>query len=87
MLPGYDDNGDYWRSWYEDPDFEADCARLWSEVKPLYEQLHAYVRRKLLERYPDRADEFPSTGHIPSHILGTYSVFVHEYMYATYIMI
>ena len=70
LFAGYADNGDYWRSWYEDPEFEAECARLWGEVKPLYEQLHAYVRRRLLERYPEYADQFPASGHIPAHILG-----------------
>ena len=34
LVPGYDDNGAYWRSWYEDPDFEADIGRLWNEVGP-----------------------------------------------------
>ena len=67
---GYGDNGEYWRSWYEDPEFEAECARLWDEAKPLYEQLHSFVRRKLLERYPEYAAEFPATGQIPAHILG-----------------
>ena len=49
-------------------DFEAECERLWAQVKPLYEQLHFYVRRKLMERYPD--NQFPDSGHIPAHILG-----------------
>ena len=70
IMSGYEDNGAYWRSWYEDPDFEADVARLWGEVRPLYEQVHAYVLRKLKERYPDREEEFPETGHIPAHLLG-----------------
>ena len=32
-------------------DFEADIERLWSEVKPLYDDLHCYVRSKLQARY------------------------------------
>jgi peptidyl-dipeptidase A len=68
VLNGYSDNGDYWRSWYEDEAFRAECERIWIEVSPLYQQLHAYVRRKLQERFP--AGNFPTEGHIPAHLLG-----------------
>jgi len=36
---------------YEDPDFESEVTRLYNEMKPLYLQLHAYMRRKLFETY------------------------------------
>ena len=68
LVAGYEDNGAYWRSWYESDTFRQDCERLWIEVRPLYEQLHAYVRRKLQERYP--TGTFPAEGHIPAHLLG-----------------
>jgi peptidyl-dipeptidase A len=67
---GYPSNKDYWLSFYETPGFDAECERLWQEVKPLYEQLHAYVRKKLRTFYASRAGEFPAVGHIPAHILG-----------------
>jgi len=68
LSAGYEDNGAYWRSWYESDTFRQECEQLWNEVRPLYEQLHAYVRRKLQERYPDGT--FPAEGHIPAHLLG-----------------
>ena len=71
-ISGYADNGEYWRSWYEDEQFRQECERLWNEVLPLYRDLHAYVRRKLQERYPQGT--FPSEGHIPAHILGQISL-------------
>jgi peptidyl-dipeptidase A len=55
-------------AWYEDEAFRAECERIWIEVSPLYQQLHAYVRRKLQERFP--AGNFPTEGHIPAHLLG-----------------
>ncbi|ESO05113.1 hypothetical protein HELRODRAFT_111546 [Helobdella robusta] len=67
-INGYEDNGDYWRSWYESPTFRKDCEDLWLEIKPFYEQLHAYVRRKLQQKYPKLS--FPKDGHIPAHLLG-----------------
>ncbi|KAL3836683.1 hypothetical protein ACJMK2_022105 [Sinanodonta woodiana] len=64
----YEDMGDYYRSDYESPTFESDVRALFQELAPLYENLHAYVRRKLRQHYG--ADKFPNTGHIPAHILG-----------------
>ncbi|HEY8088468.1 MAG TPA: M2 family metallopeptidase, partial [Polyangiaceae bacterium] len=59
---GFADVGELWRSGYEMPpaEFEAEIERLWQEVKPLYEELHCYVRSKLQGRYgrelvPDHA--------------------------------
>ncbi|KAL3837175.1 hypothetical protein ACJMK2_022550 [Sinanodonta woodiana] len=64
----YADMGDYYRSWYESDTFENDVRALFVELAPLYKNLHAYVRRKLREHYGN--DNFPTTGHIPAHILG-----------------
>ncbi|CAL1532569.1 unnamed protein product [Lymnaea stagnalis] len=64
----YNDAGEYWRSWYETPTFEEDVANLFAQVRPLYEQLHGYVRSKLKGVYG--ADKFPASGHIPAHLLG-----------------
>jgi peptidyl-dipeptidase A len=68
VINGYDDNGAYWRSWYEMEDFPQMCEDLWLELEPLYKELHAYVRRKLMEKFP--MGEFPTEGHIPAHLLG-----------------
>lgn len=66
---GYADTGALWRSKYDmDPDaFAKELDRLWEQVKPLYVQLHAYVRWKLREKY---GDAVPAGGPIPAHLLG-----------------
>ena len=69
-LVGFAENGEYWRSWYEEDQFESDVKALWETVKPLYQQLHAYVRNILLNSYKEKADRFKSTGHLPAHLLG-----------------
>ncbi len=50
---GFSDLGAMWRAGYDmTPDqFSAEVERLWQQVKPLYESLHAYVRTKLVEKY------------------------------------
>ncbi|XP_052094708.1 uncharacterized protein LOC127730371 [Mytilus californianus] len=65
---GYEDTGDYWRSWYESPTFQGDLKDLLEQLRPLYEQLHGYVRGKLMEQYG--AEHFSESGHIPAHLLG-----------------
>ena len=67
---GFADTGVLWRSGYDmtPEQFSADLERLWKQVEPLYRELHAYVRRKLIEKYgavPDRRD-----GMIPADLLG-----------------
>jgi peptidyl-dipeptidase A len=64
------DTGEMWRSKYDMPplEFEREVDRLWSQVEPLYRSLHAYVRRRLVERYgPERV---PPKGPIPVPMLG-----------------
>ncbi len=67
---GYSDLGEMWRSNYDmsPAEFEADTARLWNEVKPLYDELHCHVRAKLGEVYGQ--DKVPQDGPIPAHLLG-----------------
>lgn len=66
---GFTDTGALWRSAYDMPpdDFAKELDRLWEQVKPLYTQLHAYVRWKLREKY---GDAVPANGPIPAHLLG-----------------
>jgi len=67
---GFADTGALWRSGYDMPpeEFSRELDRLWEQVKPLYEQLHAYVRWKLREKYG--AAVVPEKGPIPAHLLG-----------------
>src|SRR5487761_10701 len=50
---GFADTGAMWRSRYDMPPdaFAAEVERLWTEVRPLYRSLHAFVRRRLRELY------------------------------------
>ena len=67
---GFSDISDLWRSKYDmtPDDFSAEVDRLWSQVKPLYEQLHCHVRAKLAETYGE--DLVALDGAIPAHLLG-----------------
>ena len=66
----FSDYGEYWRSWYEEKDLKALCERTWNAVKPLYQQLHAYVRRRLMKHHANNLEDFPPSRHIPAHLLG-----------------
>lgn len=74
VLSGFNDTGEYWRSWYETPTFEQDVRTLFEELEPLYVELHAYVRKRLKEKYGKNL--FPETGHIPAHLFGTADLFL-----------
>jgi len=67
---GFKDTGALWRSKYDMPadDFAREVDRLWEQVRPLYVQLHAYVRWKLREKYGDQV--VPAHGPIPADLLG-----------------
>jgi peptidyl-dipeptidase A len=61
----YEDLSEFWIEEFETNNFESIVDNLYESIKPLYEQLHAYVRRKL--------DSFYRLGHksklIPEHLL------------------
>ena len=67
---GYKDLGAMWRSNYDMPadDFAKELDRLWGQVKPLYDDLHCYVRSELGETYG--TDKVPQDKPIPAHLLG-----------------
>jgi len=67
---GFADTGAMWRAKYDmDPDdLTAELDRLWGQVKPLYDDLHCYVRRRLNETYGD--DAVALDGPIPAHLVG-----------------
>ena len=67
---GFGDMGALWRSGYDmTPEaFEADIERLWQDVKPLYDDLHCYARKKLRTQYGK--EKIPEKAPIPAHLLG-----------------
>jgi peptidyl-dipeptidase A len=67
---GFADTGVIWRSGYDmtPEQFSADLERLWTQVEPLYRELHAYVRKKLIARYGASAER--PDGMIPADLLG-----------------
>lgn len=67
-MDGFKDTGAYWRSWYASSTFEDDLEALYLQLEPLYLNLHAFVRRKLYERYGDKYINLK--GPIPAHLLG-----------------
>ncbi|KAK2920018.1 angiotensin-converting enzyme 2 [Channa argus] len=77
-LNGFKDYGAYWRYNYEtiedDIKFKytgdqlmEDVRSIYKEILPLYKELHAYVRARLMEVYPGLID---SQGPLPAHLLG-----------------
>ncbi|XP_008492997.2 angiotensin-converting enzyme 2 [Calypte anna] len=77
-LNHYSDYGDYWRANYEaeyPKEYEysrdqlvADVEKIFEQIKPLYQQLHAYVRHQLEQVYGPKL--ISSTGCLPAHLLG-----------------
>ncbi len=67
---GFADAGALWRSKYDMPPdaFVGETARLWEQLRPLYESLHAYVRAQLRKKYGDGL--VPANGPISAHLLG-----------------
>ncbi|HMY19988.1 MAG TPA: M2 family metallopeptidase, partial [Polyangium sp.] len=67
---GFSDMGALWRAGYDmtPEEFEAEVERLWTQVKPLYDELHCYVRAKLRKEYGK--DKIGDKAPIPAHLLG-----------------
>ena len=67
---GFRDAGALWRSNYDmAPDeLTKETDRLWEQLRPLYESLHAYVRGQLRKKYGNEI--VPAHGPIPAHLLG-----------------
>ncbi|KAL3065699.1 hypothetical protein OYC64_015786 [Pagothenia borchgrevinki] len=77
-LNGFEDYGSYWRYNYEtieeEPKYKytrdqlmGDVRSVYKEIMPLYKELHAYVRSRLMEVYPGHID---AEGPLPAHLLG-----------------
>jgi peptidyl-dipeptidase A len=54
-----------------DEEFEGIIDQILEDIMPFYKQLHAYMRGRLCEIYPDR---FDCDGPIPAHLLGKFSL-------------
>jgi len=67
---GAPDLGVLWRSAYDmtPAELEHETQRLWLQVKPLYDELHCFVRRRLSEKFGK--DVVSPTGPMPAHLLG-----------------
>ena len=67
---GFRDAGAMWRAGYDMPpdSLVRVVEGLWAQVRPLYVALHAYVRRRLVEKYGPAV--VPPAGPIPAHLLG-----------------
>ncbi|CAH0702699.1 unnamed protein product [Spodoptera exigua] len=67
-LNNFTDASAYWMFPYETNNMRQEVDEVWEQIKPLYELLHAYVRRRLRESYgPERISR---SAPIPAHILG-----------------
>lgn len=58
-------NAEMWLWEYEDDTFEEQVNAVLDQIKPLYKQLHAYVRFELRKKY---GDIVPEKGPIPMHL-------------------
>lgn len=67
---GFADTGALWRSNYDmsAEEFSATMDQLWKDVKPLYDELHTFVRGKLNAKYGDAVQA--KTGPIRADLLG-----------------
>ena len=67
---GYQDTGELWRAGYDmtPAQFSAELEHAWTQLEPLYRELHDYVRSRLIAKY-GKAAERPD-GLIPAQLLG-----------------
>ncbi|XP_077869905.1 angiotensin-converting enzyme-like [Saccoglossus kowalevskii] len=65
---GHTDMLSLWQWIYEVDDLEEQVLEMYDTLKPLYLNLHAYVRRKLIGVYGE--DYVNPKGAIPAHLLG-----------------
>jgi peptidyl-dipeptidase A len=67
---GFKNTADLWRSNYDmtPAEFSAELDRQYEILKPLYQSLHAYVRRRLTEKYGKEV--MGDDGLIPAHVTG-----------------
>lgn len=64
----YSSGAEMWIGNYEDPTFEEQLKKIDLTIRPLFEELHIYVRQVLLNKYGDQVVH--EEGPIPMHLLG-----------------
>lgn len=64
---GYADEGAYKRRNYEVNNLEEIAEKFWEELKPFYEELHAYVRFRMSQKF---GEHFKRDEAMPAHLLG-----------------
>ena len=69
----FTDAAEYWMFPYESPNLQQDIEEVWEMIRPLYEELHAYVRRKLRDLYGP--EKIGTHAPLPAHILGIDIIF------------
>ncbi|CAK9807822.1 Angiotensin-converting enzyme [Anthophora quadrimaculata] len=67
-LNNFTDASEYWMFPYESPNLQQDIDEVWEMIRPLYEELHTYVRRKLRDLYGP--EKIGAHAPLPAHILG-----------------
>lgn len=72
-LNNFTDNAEQWIDEFETNNFRDQIRSLWEQVKPLYLQIHAYIRHQLRLKYGENA--VSERGPIPAHLLGWYFLF------------
>ena len=67
---GYKDTGELWRAGYDmtPAQFSAEVDHAWTQLEPLYKELHTYVRSRLIAKYGAAAER--KDGMIPAELLG-----------------
>lgn len=68
VISDYTSGAEAWLDEYDDDSFEQQLENIFDQIRPLYEQLHAYVRFRLRQKYGD--DIVSEKGPIPMHLLG-----------------
>lgn len=68
VLNGYSSLKDVWMQSYEMDNMTDVIDKVWEQVAPLYTKLHAFVRMRLRDIYPNYT--LPEDGTIPAHLLG-----------------
>jgi peptidyl-dipeptidase A len=70
VFSNYKDLSENWIEDFQDKNFEVMIDGLFNEIKPLYEQIHAYARRKLAGLYGSKYPANHDPKLIPAHLLG-----------------
>ena len=66
----YADLSEYWIGDFEDKDFEQHAAELFEQIKPLYQEIHKYVKGKLDSVYGKHYPAWHDPTLIQAHLLG-----------------